>query len=931
MDRLSEKVRIAIVWVLFLIVFAISGMLLNNRLLSMVYDYICAQVATQAEYTAETASNEMFRETDKLTYISRLVERYGSASKRVLDAVSYSDEHSMMGLQTLNGGAVSGAPLPVSEYPAIQEAFRGNIAIDNVPGKGLLFTCPVYNNSNVKYVIYELLDRYALKDRMSINSSDSRKIIITTMDGTIVMPFDNVTDEELKDFENEELDSVFSDLSKKMELKTSYAEFREMNGEDFIFFVSDIPNTSFRMRGYMSSDIMTTGLVDAISIVIFVFAFLLVLYAVGTLYLMIAAEKAGESDELRKAKMQAEEANKAKSDFLASMSHEIRTPINAVLGMDEMIIRESDNDHILEYANSINNAGKSLLNLVNDILDFSKIEAGKMEILPAEYKTSFMISDLVSMIAVRAHNKGLELNVNADPSLPTVLYGDEDRVKQCVINILTNAVKYTEKGSVTFDMTYEKVSDKEIMLKVKVTDTGIGIRKEDQQRLFSPFERVDEQRNRNIEGTGLGLSIVRKLLTIMDSELKLESEYGKGSTFYFDLKQEVCDWKEMGDFAEAYRKSVLTRNKYTELFRAPDARILVVDDTVMNLNVVKGLLKKTRIMIDTAVSGHDTLKLAKKQRYDIMFIDHRMPVMDGVETLKALESLEGNLNMGVPCIAFTANAGSGSREQYRSYGFTDYISKPVSPSELEQMIVKYLPPDKIELIDPDSVHEESEEANNTDEAFVESYKKAEGLNYNVAIAGCGDDALLKDTAITFYNAVDDNIAEIRRALANDDIENYTIKVHALKSSARIIGAVDLSRKAEYLERCGNEQDREEIAAHTDFLIDDYLRIRESLKFIINDYLKNMSKEESAEDNFFKEAISREKLKEFTESVKDAVSLFDFDSINDSIRLLKEYKLTRELENELKELSSAADRLEEEEVIKIIDAIEILYTGNSENT
>ena len=929
MNRVNEKVRIGVVWSLFIIVFIITGMLINNGLTAMVYDYLSNQVAVQTDYTAETVSNELLREIDKLKTVSRIVEKTGNTDAGIFDAVNFGDPHIKMGIQTLDGTTLSGTALPASDYPGIQDAFRGNAATDYITGEGMLFAYPVFSGSNVKYAVYELLDEYAMKEQFSLPSTDSRKILICTPEGETVMPFENVDEADRRRMEGADFNAIFADLNKKMEMDSSYAEYRNMSDDKYFFFVSDIPHTSFRLRGYMESAVMTAGagLVDAISIIILVFVFLLVLYAVGTLYLMIAAEKAGESDELRKAKLIAEDANRAKSDFLASMSHEIRTPINAVLGMDEMIIRESDNEHILEYASNINNAGKSLLTLINDILDFSKIEAGKMEIMPEEYKTSFLISDLVSMTAVRAHTKGLEFKVNADPGLPSILYGDEERVKQCVINILTNAVKYTEKGSVTFDVNFDKISEKAILLHVSVTDTGIGIKREDQIRLFSPFERVDEKKNRNIEGTGLGLSIVRNLLALMNSKLELESEYGKGSTFSFDLIQEVRDWREMGDFAEAYKKSILSQNKYTERFRAPEARILVVDDTEMNLTVFKGLLKKTRIMIDTAISGNETLKMARKQKYDMIFIDHRMPVMDGIETLRALNEMDDNLNVGVPCIAFTANAGSGSNEQYRAYGFTDYISKPVSSSELEQLIVRYLPSDKIEMIDPDDTHEEITE-DQADTAFIESYKKAEGLSYNVAIAGCGDPELLKDTAVTFYNGIDDSIEDIRRFLAKDDFENYTVKVHALKSSARIIGAVDLSIKAEYLERCGNERNLEEINDKTEDMIDEYLKVRDSLQSIYNDYLNNISEDNAESENYFKEAVSRETLKQFLNSVRESVALFDFDGVTDNIRLLREYKLTPELDEELKELTNAADKLEDDEVLKIVDAIEIIYDTRS---
>ncbi len=926
MTVISEKIRIILVWVLFIVVFVVAGVLLNSRLTEIMHAYIESQVCEQADHTAAVVSEEFYREIDKLRYISKLVESHGNADKHVLDAVRSDSRHQKMGLQALGGNAISGEALDVSVFSGIQDAFRGNTSMTYVDEEGMLFTCPVFNKKNVKYVAYELFDDYALRENFSISSHDSRRIVVSSRSGDMIIPFSDVTNNEAAYFSSRNYRNIYDELSRSMESKSSSAGFYSVYGINYIFFVADIPHTPFKLQGYMQPDIMSSGILDASTIVIFAFAFLLILYAVGSLYLIIATEKAEESDELRKAKQQAEDANRAKSDFLASMSHEIRTPINAVLGMDEMIIRESDNHHILEYATNINNAGKSLLNLINDILDFSKIEAGKMEIINNEYKTSFMITDLVNMVAVRAHSKGLEFVVNADPSLPSVLYGDEERVKQCILNILTNAVKYTEKGSVTFDLGFETFSDNEIILKVSVRDTGIGIKEEDQEKLFSPFERVDMQRNKNIEGTGLGLSIVKNLLHLMDSKLELTSEYGKGSVFSFRIKQGVSDWKSMGDFAEAYRKSVLTQNKYTELFRAPDAHILVVDDTEMNLTVFKGLLKKTKIKIDTATSGNEAIKLVKKRHYDIMFIDHRMPVMDGIDTLNAMNEMSENMSRNVPCIAFTANAGAGSRDRYRSYGFDDYISKPVSPSELEELIIKYLPPEKIELIDPDEaqINEAKDGIALEDEAFIAAYQAADKLSYNVAIASCGDTTVLKDSAITFYKTIEERADEIRTLAENEDILNYTIRVHALKSSARIVGAVELSVRAEYLERCGNEGNIGEIKAKTEDMLKEYESLKNTMSFIYTDYLKKDENDnETALKNLFKEALRRETLMKFILDARNAVEDFDFDRITGSIQIIREYKLTAELMEELDKLSDAAERLDEEQIGKILDRLEVI--------
>jgi len=322
------------------------------------------------------------------------------------------------------------------------------------------------------------------------------------------------------------------------------------------------------------------------------------------------------------------------------MSHEIRTPINAILGMNEMILRECNDKNILGYSDSIRTAGSALLGLVNDILDFSKIEAGKMEIIPVDYDLSSVINDLMNMIQTKADDKGLKLAFDISREVPKFLHGDEVRIKQVITNILTNAVKYTEKGTITLHASYEKITEEpdSIMLHVAVRDTGIGIRQEDMKNLFSEFDRIEEERTRNVEGTGLGMSITKRLLEMMGSSLQVESTYGLGSVFSFSLKQTVVKWEALGDYEEAYQSSLAGRKKYHEKIRAPEAEILVVDDTPMNLDVFIQLLKQTGIKIETATGGEEALSLSYDKKYDIIFLDHMMPDKDGIETLHELRA-----------------------------------------------------------------------------------------------------------------------------------------------------------------------------------------------------------------------------------------------------------------------------------------------------
>lgn len=391
---------------------------------------------------------------------------------------------------------------------------------------------------------------------------------------------------------------------------------------------------------------------------------------------------------------QAINADKAKSAFLANMSHEIRTPINAVLGMDEMILRDSNDAQIREYADNIHRAGNTLLSIINEILDLSKIESGKMEIIPVEYQMSAMISDLLNMISDRAEKKGLELKLDIDEQIPDKLYGDDVRVRQIIVNIMTNAVKYTREGSVTFSMKLLEKREQEADIQVSVKDTGIGIREEDIAKLFDSFQRLDEEKNRNIEGTGLGITIVNRLLSMMGSKLEVASKYGEGSVFSFVLTQRIVDPAPMGDFRERYRQSKQQTEEEKQILYAPSAKLLVVDDTKMNLIVVKSLLKRTGIVPDLVESGEAAIEKLTQSHYDLVLLDHMMPQMDGIETLHKIR--QEHLADDTPFVALTANAISGAKQMYLDAGFHDYLSKPISGESLENMIIKYLPSELLE-------------------------------------------------------------------------------------------------------------------------------------------------------------------------------------------------------------------------------------------
>ena len=587
---------------------------------------------------------------------------------------------------------------------------------------------------------------------------------------------------------------------------------------------------------------------------------------------------------------QARRANSAKSEFLANMSHEIRTPINAVLGMNEMIIRESTSKSITTYARNVESAGRNLLSIINDILDFSKIEAGKMEISEGEYKLSSVLNDVTNMIVFKARQKDLKFSVSVDEGLPDGLYGDEVRVRQVITNILNNAVKYTHEGSVTMDVTGRMTADDRITLEVRISDTGIGIKEEDIPKLFKKFERVDLVQNNTVEGTGLGLSITQNLLRMMDGHVSVESVYGEGSTFTINLPQRVVSAEPIGNFHEKFERYVHALKAYRESFKAPDANLLVVDDTDMNLTVIEGLLSKTEINLDTASSGLEALSLTTSKKYDLIFMDQRMPHMDGTQTLNNIRSQEGGLNRDTPVICLTADAVSGARAKYIEQGFTDYLSKPVEGPNLETALIKYLPPEKIIVQEEtDSVPEESHEASELEEF----YSRTEGLSYSEAIKNCATEEILAKTLQQFYNSIANNLRDIERFFTEHDIKNYTIKVHALKSSARLIGAQELSGMAAHLEDCGNNEDIDEIAGLTPLLLDRY-----------REYLDKLAPLYKQDDSA--ELITPERLHEAYEAIKEFASMFDSDSIDGVISMLREYRIPESESERFNVIASCAD-------------------------
>jgi signal transduction histidine kinase/DNA-binding NarL/FixJ family response regulator len=627
----------------------------------------------------------------------------------------------------------------------------------------------------------------------------------------------------------------------------------------------------------------------------------------GSIYALIDdTEQYHYMEELKEQRSIADHANRAKSVFLANMSHEIRTPINAVLGMDEMILRETAEPDTRTYAEDIRRAGQTLLSLVNDILDLSKIEQGKMEILPTRYEMASLLGDLINMIAPRIEAKGLGLEVQAEPGLPHLLLGDEIRIRQIILNLLTNAVKYTEKGRVRLDIGFKDLSDRDILLQVRVSDTGIGMKEEDIEKLFVPYTRLEEERNRAIEGTGLGMSIVQQLLFLMGSRLQVESVYGAGSVFSFEIRQEVISRKPMGDVSR-FTSRAEKSEEYRELFHAPDARILVVDDTEVNLTVMTNLLKRTKVRVDKALSGKEALALTEKTEYDIIFIDHMMPEMDGIEVLHRMQ--EQRPEAYTVYIVLTANAITGAREMYLEEGFADYVSKPVNGRKLEEMILKYLQKEKIlkkdasdsgipgkadgadapkaggsaseESIRQEIRREDSEpETSDPSAEIPEWLYQVEDLNPADGILNCGSEDGYLPVLEVFHKTAESNAEEIDRYYREGDLKNYTIKVHALKSSARIIGAAKLSELALELEMAGKEENMDRIRQDTGRLLEMYRTLDNALKAL------------DPEEEDLKE-LPDSMRKEAFQTISEITELMDYGMMEGILKDLRGYRLKKE--------------------------------------
>ena len=788
----------------FLIFFAILlliGLALQDKMNESLNHEVEKFNLQQGELRASVYNRQLTNEINELSRTAMLISAEKITPANGVQSIS--GQGQLGGLLDINGQSLLGVSLPKEARLQCARTLQGEPSWRYYKDVGLVVMVPVYEGNNVRHILCKLYTATGLQERTSpfqfTDQQENEKLLLYDLNTQrVVVPFEDYKNSSFYDAAKDSplgLDQLLS----KLEHSQETAIFDPALNNDYVIYAAYIPNTSFVVIGYRQWRSVLTGISNIHLIVLWVFGLLVVLFCVFILYAFTNQVAAEESSALREARDEALRANQAKSDFLANMSHEIRTPLNAILGMNEMIMREASGN-LKKYAFNVKSAGETLLSIINDILDFSKIESGKMEIVPVSYSLSSVLNDVYNMVSYKAGEKGLAFHMNVDANIPDALHGDEVRLRQVVVNILNNAVKYTPKGSVTFTVKAHSYQSGSVELEFITQDTGIGIREEDKEKLFAKFQRLDIEKNRNIEGTGLGLAITVRLTEMMQGNITVDSIYGEGSTFTIRLPQTVEKNEPIGDFNARIEAALQEEAHYQKSFTAPNAHILVVDDNDMNLTVVESLLEQTRINIHTASSGKECLQLIQDNHYDIVFLDHMMPEMDGLETLSRAKKLITSKCQDTPFIALTANAVAGVKEMFLAKGFNDYLSKPVDGKTIERMVQKYLPPEKICLADAGTTEAIPAPAPET----VAPATVEEQIDLPTAMKYCGNNEELQKKFLDMFVARREAVSQqLENDLQTGNIEDYTTHVHALKSTALSIGGIKLSECAKALEMAGH--------------------------------------------------------------------------------------------------------------------------------
>ena len=604
--------------------------------------------------------------------------------------------------------------------------------------------------------------------------------------------------------------------------------------------------------------------------------------------------------------LQTEDANRAKTNFVSNMSHEIRTPMNSIVGITEILLRSRHSPKEQEYLLNIQSSGRVLLTIINDVLDCSKMEAGKMQLFDEPYDTCSLFHDLRISMENRIGHSGLELIYDIDQDIPCKLKGDMGRIRQVIINLVNNAIKYTEKGSVRFSVHVRQKNTDKVMLYYEVADTGIGIRKEDQKILFDAFQRVEMDRNRYVEGTGLGLTISQNLVNMMGGVIEVESEYGKGSRFFFTIEQTIIDPTPVSAVNYNGQKDNVTEKEAECLFIAPEAHILLVDDNELNLVVAKELLKPLRMQIDTAENGLQAVKMVRGSQYDLVLMDHMMPVMDGIEAAKAIRALPEDKYQKLPIIALTANAMVDARKEFLNAGMNGFVAKPIDFARICNQLKLWLPKDLVR----DVPKEEAKKllADDLSDREIQPEDPQMGFSFEEGVKHCGSKAALMKTIRIFYRTIDSKADKIEQCLKEGLISDYVIEVHALKSSALLIGAVPLSEAAKELEDYGKQGKTEVLEEKTP----DVLTLYRDLKNILRPYAE---KEEDAKKEF-----SDGEWITALQQIHQCIEQFDLDGVDQIMEQLEEYQVPECIRESMDQLRVYVADVSLEEIMELTDTM-----------
>lgn len=604
--------------------------------------------------------------------------------------------------------------------------------------------------------------------------------------------------------------------------------------------------------------------------------------------------------------LQTEDANRAKTNFVSNMSHEIRTPMNSIVGITEILLRSRHSPKEQEYLLNIQSSGRVLLTIINDVLDCSKMEAGKMQLFDEPYDTCSLFHDLRISMENRIGHSGLELIYDIDQDIPCKLKGDMGRIRQVIINLVNNAIKYTEKGSVRFSVHVRQKNTDKVMLYYEVADTGIGIRKEDQKILFDAFQRVEMDRNRYVEGTGLGLTISQNLVNMMGGVIEVESEYGKGSRFFFTIEQTIIDPTPVSAVNYNGQKDNVTEKEAECLFIAPEAHILLVDDNELNLVVAKELLKPLRMQIDTAENGLQAVKMVRGSQYDLVLMDHMMPVMDGIEAAKAIRALPEDKYQKLPIIALTANAMVDARKEFLNAGMNGFVAKPIDFARICNQLKLWLPKDLVR----DVPKEEAKKllADDLSDREIQPEDSQRGFSFEEGVNHCGSKAALMKTIRIFYRTIDSKADKIEQCLKEGLISDYVVEVHALKSSALLIGAVPLSEAAKELEGYGKQGKTEVLEEKTP----DVLTLYRDLKNILRPYAE---KEEDAKKEF-----SDGEWITALQQIHQCIEQFDLDGVDQIMEQLEEYQVPECIRESMDQLRVYVADVSLEEIMELTDTM-----------